>query len=73
MDVLVKSISAQLEKIKLAEFCVPDNNCGTFVLQGGEQIEICGRDLLVGLCLLLGIKSVGSQTHVRFVQGKVQN
>jgi hypothetical protein len=52
----IKSIMDDVEKIKGAEFCVPDNNCGVFVLPNGEHIEICGGDLLIALCQLLGIK-----------------
>ena len=44
-----------LERLREAEFCVPDNNCGTFVMRDGEHIEVCGRDLLVALCALLDV------------------
>lgn len=50
------SILQDLEKIKAAKFCVIDNNCGTFVLKGGEQVELCGSDVLIALCQLLNVR-----------------
>lgn len=57
MEEKIKSVLADLEKIKSAEFCVPEGNqCGIFVLPSGEHIEICGIDLLIAICELLKIE-----------------
>ena len=52
----IKSIRSDIEKVKTAKFCVPDGNCGIFVLPSGEHVEICGIDLLIAVCELLHIK-----------------
>lgn len=56
VDEKTVSILQDLEKIKAAKFCVIDNNCGTFVLEGGEQVELCGSDALIALCQLFNVR-----------------
>lgn len=52
----IVSVMADIEKIKQAKFCVPDANCGIFVLEDGPHISICGQDLIIGVCQMLNIK-----------------
>lgn len=58
MAAKIESIKADFELIKTATMCVADNNCGIFVLPDGRQVELCGLDVLIALCMSLGIEQL---------------